>query len=171
MRRSARVLVAVTSMLTALFTTAIHPGGQASAGGAGTAAGDSAFVEQMLFATPLRTFTADAKNRIGPDGHSGDSWFDWSTDFCSAPLVGNTGRSFNFTEPCRRHDFGYRNTKLLDERYGSGQYWNHESRRRIDVQLLSDMTASCWARSVLLVPTCLSWAYTFYGAVRTFGGP
>ena len=112
-----------------------------------------------------------AKNRIGPDGGSGDSWFDWSTDFCSAPLVGNTGRSFNFTEPCRRHDFGYRNTKLLDQRYGEGRYWNGESRRRVDQQFLADMKASCRARSVLLLPTCMSWAYTFYGAVRTFGGP
>lgn len=171
MRLRARVLVAVTSILTALFTAAIQPAHQAAAGGGGTPEADMAFVEQMLFATPLKTFASDAKNRVGPDGAGGDTWFDWSTDFCSAPLVGNTGRSFNFTEPCRRHDFGYRNTKLLDERYGAGAYWNGTIRKRIDQQFLADMKASCRARSVLLLPTCMSWAYTFYGAVRTFGGP
>jgi len=171
MRLHARVLVAVTSILTALFTAAIQPAHRAAAGGGGTLEADTAFVEQMLFATPLKTFTSDAKNRIGPDGAVGDTWFDWSTDFCSAPLIGNTGRSFNFTEPCRRHDFGYRNTKLLDARYGAGASWNGISRRRIDQQFLADMKATCRARSVLLLPTCMSWAYTFYGAVRTFGGP
>jgi len=171
MRLNARVLVAVTSILTALFTAAIQPAHRAAAGGGGTLEADTAFVEQMLFATPLKTFTSDAKNRIGPDGNVGDTWFDWSTDFCSAPLIGNTGRSFNFTEPCRRHDFGYRNTKLLDDRYGAGASWNGTSRRRIDQQFLADMKATCRARSVLLLPTCMSWAYTFYGAVRTFGGP
>jgi len=171
MRLNARVLVAVTSILTALFTAAIQPAHRAAAGGGGTLEADTAFVEQMLFATPLKTFTSDAKNRIGPDGNVGDTWFDWSTDFCSAPLIGNTGRSFNFTEPCRRHDFGYRNTKLLDARYRAGASWNGISRRRIDQQFLADMKATCRARSVLLLPTCMSWAYTFYGAVRTFGGP
>ena len=171
MRRNARVLVAVTSILTALFTAAIRSAGPAEATGGGTPAADTAFVQQMLFATPLKAFTADAKNQTGPDGVGGDTWFDWSTDFCSAPLVGNTGRSFNFTDPCRRHDFGYRNTKLLDDRYGDGAYWNGDSRKRIDQQFLADMKGSCRARSVLLLPTCMSWAYTFYGAVRTFGGP
>ena len=171
MRLHARVLVAVTSILTALFTAAIQPAHQAAAGGGGTPEADMAFVEQMLFATPLKTFASDAKNRVGPDGTGGDTWFDWSTDFCSAPLVGNTGRSFNFTEPCRRHDFGYRNTKLLDERYGAGLYWNGTTRKRIDLQFLADMKSGCRTRSVLLMPTCMSWAYTYYGAVRTFGGP
>jgi len=170
MRRLAGVLVAVTSLLTVLLTP-VSSSATAMAAEGGTATTDSEFVEAMLFATPLQTFSVDAKNRIGPDGGSGDTWFDWSTDFCSAPLVGNTGRSFNFTEPCRRHDFGYRNTKLLDERYGAGQYWNAGMRKRIDLQFLADMKVSCRHRSVLLVPTCMSWAYTFYGAVRTFGGP
>ena len=171
MRRLAHVLVAVTSTLTALITASIDSGGPALAGGGGTEVADSAFVEQMLFATPLQAFTADSKNRIGPDGDVADTWFDWSTDFCSAPLVGNTGRSFNFTEPCRRHDFGYRNTKLLDQRYGDARHWNGDSRRRIDQQFLADMKSGCRTRSVLLMPTCMSWAYTYYGAVRTFGGP
>ena len=38
---------------------------------------------------------------------------DWSNDGCSAPIVGSEGRSFNFRPACDRHDFGYRNLKIL----------------------------------------------------------
>jgi hypothetical protein len=38
---------------------------------------------------------------------------DWTTDGCSAPIVGSEGRSFNFRAACDRHDFGYRNFKAL----------------------------------------------------------
>lgn len=171
MRQLARVLVAVTSMLTVVCTSVVQPSTAAWAGGGGTAVGDSAFVERMMFATPMNVFTADAKGRVGPDGVGGDTWFEWSTDFCTAPLVGNTGRSFNFTEPCRRHDFGYHNAKLLDKRYGAGRYWNATTRKRIDGQFLADMKNHCRGRSFMIEPTCMSWAYTFYSAVRAFGGP
>ena len=43
---------------------------------------------------------------------------DWSTDGCSAPLIGSEGRTFDFRIPCARHDFSYRNFTalgLLDE--------------------------------------------------------
>jgi hypothetical protein len=169
MRRCARVLVAVTSLLTALFVAfAASP---APVVAVGSAASDSAFVDQMLFHTSLSAFVADAKSHLGPDGRVGDAWFDWSTDFCSAPLVGNTGRSFNFTDPCRRHDFGYRNSKLLDQRYGAGRYWNGDARKRIDQQFLADMKATCRGRFFLNIPPCMSWAYTFYSVVRAAGGP
>jgi len=171
MRRLAHVLVAVTSVLTALFVATVIRDTMVTAGGARNASEDADFARRMSFGTPLRSFTAAAKSHTGPDGGAGDTWFDWSTDFCSAPLIGNTGRSFNFTEPCRRHDFGYRNTKRLDERYGRGRYWNHDSRRRIDRQFLTDMKAHCGTRAMINVPPCVSWAYTFYGAVRAAGGP
>jgi hypothetical protein len=127
-------------------------------------------VRHLLFEMPLREFTRTAATRTGPGGHDGDAWFDWSTDFCSAPLLGNTGRTFDFTEPCRRHDFGYRNTKLLDQRYGN-RFWNHAARKRIDRQFLADMLAHCRSRSIIDRPPCMSWAYTYYGAVRVAGGP
>ncbi|MCU1395849.1 MAG: phospholipase a2 [Ilumatobacteraceae bacterium] len=175
MRHLARVLVAVTSLLTAMFIPAglITPGWSTPtfAAGGGTAAGDDAFVQRMLFATSIGAFTSATRQRIGPDGRSGDTWFDWSTDLCSAPLVGNTGRSFDFTEPCRRHDFGYRNTKLLDRRYGAGRFWNGPNRKRIDENFLGDMLTHCHARRLIDRPTCISWAYTYYSAVRLAGGP
>ena len=98
-----------------------------------------------------------------------DPWFDWSTDFCSAPLIGNTGRSFNFTNACRRHDFGYRNLHLLDRRYGAG-HWTPANRLRVDRQFLADLRNHCFARAWYDEPSCLAWASAFYSAVRLAGG-
>lgn len=173
MRRLARVLVAATSALAALLTlvpAALGPDAAASASGGGTATIDAAFIHRVVFLEPMRSFMSIAANRFGPSGRGNDTWFDWSTDNCSAPLLGNSGWSYDFTAACRRHDFAYRNTKLLDRRYGGG-HWNSGSRRLIDAQFLRDMQNSCWSRSVALLPSCMSWAYAYYGAVRTFGGP
>lgn len=174
MRHLARVLVAVTSVLTALSMALLLPHGwipKTWANGGGTAITDAGFVDRMLFWTALDDFGDATRRHIGPDGTSGDTWFDWSTDFCSAPLVGNTGRTFDFTEPCRRHDFGYRNTKLLNRRYGAGRYWSSGRRKEIDRQFLNDMLAHCASRRLIDRPTCVSWAYTYYGVVRLVGGP
>jgi hypothetical protein len=153
MRHVLRVLVAVTS-----FLTVASP---ASAGSVHSAATDRVFVEQMLYGTSISGFVTSVGS---------DPWFDWSTDYCSAPLVGNTGRSFNFTNSCRRHDFGYRNLQLLERRYGD-DLWNGTSRRRVDQQFLADMKSHCRGRAWYDQPTCFAWAETFYGAVRVAGGP
>jgi hypothetical protein len=155
------VLVAVTSLLTVLSPASAGPVA------AGTPATDAAFVEQMMYATSMADFVriADARAPI-------DTWFDWTTDWCSAPLVGSTGRSFDFRSPCRRHDFGYRNLQLLERRYGTGStYWNAASRERVDRQLRTDMKAHCRTRPWHERYTCLAWADTFYAAVRVAGGP
>ncbi len=167
MRNIARVLVAVTSLLTVVSLSATS----IDAGGGGSAAIDAAFVHRLLFDTSIGDFGFIAANRTGPDGSAGDAWFDWSNDGCSAPLVGNTGRTFNFTEACRRHDFGYRNARLLEQRYGSGTSWSGDARKRIDQQFMSDMKRHCKGRRLIDRPTCYSWAYTFYTAVRVAGGP
>jgi Prokaryotic phospholipase A2 len=152
MRHVLRMLVAVTSVLTVASPV--------SAGPAHTAVADQAFVEQMLYTTPMSGFVASVGS---------DPWFDWSTDFCSAPLVGNTGRSFNFTKSCRRHDFGYRNLHRIEARYGVDE-WNSANRLRVDRQFLTDMRNHCHARPWYDQPTCLAWAETFYAAVRIGGG-
>jgi len=96
---------------------------------------------------------------------------DWSTDLCSAPLIGNTGRSFDFTASCRRHDFGYRNLHLLERRWGWGsRYWNPVNRERVDRRFLADMLAHCAGRSWWLRWTCRTWAWVFFAAVRAAGG-
>ncbi|HQZ35938.1 MAG TPA: phospholipase A2 [Ilumatobacteraceae bacterium] len=157
MRFRLAVLVAVTSVLTVVSPVAAGPSTH-------TARNDWAYVQQELYQVPLRTFVATST--------AGDLWFDWSNDGCSAPLVGDTGMSFNFRDPCRRHDFGYRNLKLLERRYGSGAtYWNSTNRRAVDRQFLADMKAHCHGRALTLRVQCYSWAQTYYAAVRIAGGP
>lgn len=154
MRVLLSVLVAVTSLLTV--------SSPASAGPVHSAASDLAYIQNMQYWVSISEFTTAANS-------TGDRWFDWSTDWCSAPLVGSTGRSFDFRAPCRRHDFGYRNLQLIDRRYGGG-HWNSSSRKRVDQQFLADMKRHCWARPWYDEPTCLAWAQTFYAGVRIAGG-
>lgn len=164
MRFRLAVLVAVTSVLTVVSPVAAGSPTAVRPAVAHSATSDWAFVQQELYQVSLRTFVATIA--------TGDRWFDWSTDGCSAPLVGDTGFSFNFRDPCRRHDFGYRNLKLLEKRYGAGStYWNGTSRRRVDQQFLADMKAHCRGRALTLQVQCFSWAETFYAAVRVAGGP
>lgn len=56
---------------------------------------------------------------------------DWTSDGCSAPIVGSQGRSFNFRSACNRHDFGYRNFKNLG-------LFDTSTRTLIDEQLHRD---------------------------------
>lgn len=85
MRRSLAVLVAVTSFLT-VCTTA-HAGPHLPPV-RHDAAADWGFVERELYATPIAAFAADAAS----PAH--DAWFDWSTDWCSAPIVGGGAKPF-----------------------------------------------------------------------------
>ena len=154
MRFRFAVLVAVTSLL-----TVVSP---ALAGRSATS--DWAFVSRMAFSVSLPAFSAARA--------TGDLWFDWTTDGCSAPLIGDTGLSFDFRESCVRHDFGYRNLRLLESRYGTGRtYWNATNRKRVDQQFWKDMKAHCRGRALPLRPSCNAWAETFFRAVRIAGGP
>lgn len=162
MRARIALLVAATSCLAAaLFTLlpAVHRAAATTPVRSATA--DRWFVDTMLFRSSMGQFLAN----VGVD-----RWFDWSTDWCSAPLIGSTGRSFDFHDPCRRHDFGYRNLHLLDRRYGTHQ-WNATSRKGVDDQFLRDMLNHCATRSLWLRTTCTWWAKLFYAAVRLAGGP
>lgn len=115
-------------------------------------------VDRGTFATELADFP-----RFVRENRRTYRELDWSTDYCSAPLVGNTGRSFNFRTPCQRHDFAYRNLKLLG-------LLGESNRRRVDDQFLVDMRTTCAPRPITQKFNCLAWAETFYAAVRTFGG-
>ena len=168
MRFRRTVLVAVTSFLTVVSPALAGPLTPTAAHALDHMAGHSAtddwsFVQGELFGVTMMQFLADAAG--------GDRWFDWSTDYCSAPLVGSTGLSFDFRNSCRRHDFGYRNLKLLDRRYGPGRYWNSGNRLRVDQRFLADMRNHCATRAWFLQPSCRQWADTYYAAVRWLGGP
>ncbi|MFM7095666.1 MAG: phospholipase [Actinomycetota bacterium] len=115
-------------------------------------------VERGVFATELVEFPRFVREnrRFYRD-------LDWSTDYCSAPFVGNTGRSFNFRLPCQRHDFGYRNLKIIGA-------FTEENRKRVDDRFLADMKSTCTPRGVTQRYNCFLWADTFYAAVRVFAG-
>ncbi len=88
--------------------------------------------------------------------------FDWTTDYCSYSPDKPLG--FNFKPACQRHDFNYRNFKAT-------VMFNHDSRLIIDNQLLADMDRICRGYAWWQRPACYGTADTYYGAVRTFGGP
>ena len=117
--------------------------------------------ETLLFRTSLPVFVASA------DLPTHDMRLDWSTDGCSAPIVQSTGRSFDFYDACRRHDFGYRNMS----RFKNGRVWNETVRLRIDGQFRKDAHASCTSKIRLTKVQCLAWAETYFRAVRSFGTP
>jgi hypothetical protein len=124
-------------------------------------------LETLVFRMPIGDFTRIASRPTGAD-----STFDWSTDHCSAPLVGSTGRSFDFTAACDRHDFAYRNYKRADVANSQrGRVWNSRTRHRIDLQFQRDMTSHCSQRKLGDRPTCLMWCEVFYRLVRIAGGP
>jgi hypothetical protein len=111
-----------------------------------------------MFDIDFRTFTREkfSLKRAYP-------FLDWTTDGCSAPVVGNEGRSFNFTHACVRHDFGYRNTKKL------GQF-NEIVRTKLDEQFRRDLESSCAPQVRTRKIRCLMWVETFFVAVRATGG-
>lgn len=169
--RSARLVVLLTGM--AVIGCVVPASSAASPAGSvvpatASPASDWASVEALAFDTALFEFSVIARDLQHPRH---DPRLDWSTDHCSAPLIGNTGRSFDFTASCRRHDFGYRNLRLLERRWGWGsRYWNPTNRERVDRRFLADMLGHCAGRSWWLRWSCRTWAWIYFGAVRTAGG-
>ena len=142
-------LVAVTSLLTVHLPHRITPP---------TFETPIEAVSYVLFDVDFTTFTREkySLKRTFPS-------LDWTTDGCSAPVVGNEGRSFNFTQACVRHDFGYRNIKRL------GQF-NELVRAKLDEQFHDDLKSSCATQLRTRKIRCLMWAETFFVAVRATGG-
>ena len=89
---------------------------------------------------------------------------DWTTDYCSAPVVGNEGRSFNFRNACMRHDFAYRNYRRLG-------VLDAPMRDAVDDVFHGDLVSSCLPKRVSLRLRCLAWAEVFFEMVRVAGGP
>lgn len=114
-----------------------------------------------MFSTPLREFIAVADD----PGH--DNRFVWESDKCSAPVLGSAGKTYDFTDACRRHDFGYRNFSRLD----GGRKWTKTLRERVDRRFLTDMIDSCAARKKIERAACRTWANLYHSVVRQYGGP
>ena len=88
----------------------------------------------------------------------------WTSDGCSAPIIGSEGRSFNFRAACDRHDFGYRNFKALE-------IFDTSTRKLIDEQLHRDMKTYCNSQRRTFKVRCIAWSEIFYTMVRAAGGP
>jgi hypothetical protein len=142
-------LVAVTSMLTVHVPHRLNPPAFESPIEA---------VSYVVFDIDINAFAREkfTLKRAYPQ-------LDWTTDGCSAPVVGNEGKSFNFTQACVRHDFGYRNIKRL------GQF-TEAVRETLDQQFHRDLTSSCTNQARTRKIRCFMWAETFYIAVRATGG-
>ena len=143
-----QVLVAVASMATAHLPLRFEPPSFAT---------EIDAVNYVTFTLDLQTFVRQrsALRRHYPN-------LDWTTDGCSAPVVGSAGRSFNFRSACARHDFGYRNYKrllLLDEHI----------REQIDRQFRLDIESSCATKARTLRIRCFAWSEIFFIAVRVNG--
>ncbi len=123
MRRIIRLLAPLTFTVAGCLPGLL--GSSSAAAASHSALADLAYVHTMLDSTALGTFAELSA------GHTGDAWFDWNTDLCSAPLVGSTGLTFDFRSSCRRHDFGYRNLTRIDRRYGT-RVWNATNRAWVD---------------------------------------
>lgn len=123
------------------------------------ATNDIATIDYVIFNLDLVTFMRQrfSLRRAYPQ-------LDWTTDGCSAPLVGESGRSFNFRNACIRHDFGYRN-------YKARGLFDSDTRTRLDEQFRRDLEALCAPKVRTFKVRCVAWAEIFFAAVRAAGGP
>ncbi|MGI5192391.1 phospholipase [Streptomyces sp. CA-288835] len=86
--------------------------------------------------------------------------FNWSTDYCSSSPDNPFG--FPFALSCARHDFGYRNHKA------AGTFSANKS--RLDSAFHEDLKRVCARYTGGSKNACNSTAWTYYQAVKTFGG-
>ncbi len=120
---------------------------------------DRVVVDRAVFEMSLREFVRGRTSM-----RRGHRHLDWTTDYCSAPLVGNEGRSFNFRHACMRHDFAYRNYRRLG-------VLDAPMRDAVDEVFHRDLVDSCLPKRVSLRLRCLAWAEVFFESVRVAGGP
>lgn len=120
---------------------------------------DKVLVDRVVFEMSLRDFVRARTSMRRAHRH-----LDWATDYCSAPIVGNEGRSFNFRGACIRHDFAYRNYRRLG-------VLDAPLRNAVDDVFHGDLVDSCLPKRVSLRLRCLAWAEVFFESVRVAGGP
>jgi len=86
--------------------------------------------------------------------------FNWSTDYCSSSPDNPLG--FDFRLSCWRHDFGYRNYRDM------AQF--EANKPRLDSAFYEDLKRKCATYNFFVRPACYSLAWTYYNAVKAFGG-
>jgi hypothetical protein len=126
---------------------------------------DRAVVDRLVFATPLHRFRAERSR-----AKRTHRWLITTTDGCSAPLVGSSGRSFNFRVACERHDLAYANYSTL-ARLSLDVEWNAALRATVDDQFQRDLQELCTKRRHSERLRCDAWSVVFFHAVRVSAGP
>ena len=126
---------------------------------------DSGVVDHLVFNTPLTKFRSERAR-----AKRMHRWLITATDGCSAPVVGSSGRSFNFRLACERHDLAYANFATLAQ-LGIGREWNAAMRAAVDDQFQRDLQASCVKRRRSERLRCDAWAVVFFHTVRLAAGP
>ncbi len=71
------------------------------------------------------------------------NWWDWRTDNCTGSP--DSGPFFNFTWPCRRHDYGWKNLKLGESLFNR-DLWTQKNKAVADNQFDEDTHSSCRTR-------------------------
>ena len=126
---------------------------------------DRSVVDRLVFTTPLHQFRAERSR-----AKRTHRWLITTTDGCSAPLVGSSGRSFNFRLACERHDLAYANYSAL-ARLSLDVEWNATLRAAVDDQFQRDLQELCTKRRHSERLRCDAWSVVFFHAVRVSAGP
>ncbi len=121
-----------------------------------------------LLAKNADQFAAMASN---PSFRSRNGQLDFTSDGCSnwflPDHMNDTGATYDFTNACWHHDFGYRNYRRFK---AGGLVPDPEgSRSRLDAMFRADMDANCAPRPAWQRPTCYSRADLYYFLVRVYG--
>lgn len=148
-------------LLTLLSCTVLAVGATLGVAGPASAATDA---EKLAVMSRWTQTSASSQNAFLTAHANRGDWasynFDWSTDLCSSSPDQPLG--FDFRKSCLRHDFGYGNYKEM------GRFPANKS--RIDDAFYEDLKRKCATYNVFVRPACSSLAWTYYQAVRAFGG-
>jgi hypothetical protein len=156
-RKILSVLLSLAVVLTVMAWTA---GPASAAPSYGSQMGE---LNREINATWMGQFLYNRSHR----STNGLSYMDWSTDGCSAPLVGQG--PYNFSDACLRHDFGYRNLKRIESTFRR-DVWMRRNKASVDTQFKIDMDDRCRQVSWWTRPGCSGLAETYEFFVRAFGG-
>ena len=165
MRQLAASTVAIIVLTCASASPVIAASSRGESTVATASAPDRGIVDRLVFDTPLKRFRIERTRakRI-------HRWLITSTDGCSAPIVGSSGRSFNFRLACERHDLAYANYSVLS-RLSLGVEWNASLRAKVDDRFQRDLQDTCSKRRHSERLRCDAWAVLFFHAVRLAAGP
>ena len=160
-------IIAVVTMLTLVFTTAINP----SPAEATTTSQLQTKVDVLNSHVAL-SYSAWVNSYATLRNDNAKQWMDWSQDGCSAP-VGGVGFSTIFHMGCLRHDHMWRSMAVIDQ--ATGRVWNERNRYRADKKFLEDNERTCALKHPMedeesLLILCSGVANVFYYSVKNISG-